>query len=178
MKHNILWGIILLVASLSFTAKAQKAVQGQFSVKGVLLDSLSNEGEPYSTIRISLKNNPAKPVKLAVTGADGRFDERLAVPGTYLIHFTSVGKSPVQKEFSISANRRNVDLGKILIAEATEMLKGVEVVAQKPLVKAEIGLSGNFWLLSFKISYLCLPLFYETRTTPSCHPSGCAYRQL
>ena len=48
--------------------------------------------------------------------------------------------------------------------------------------KAGIGLgfwlSGNFWLVSFKISYLCLPLFYETRTTPSCHPSGCAYRQL
>ena len=41
-----------------------------------------------------------------------------------------------------------------------------------------IRLSGNFWLVSFKISYLCLPLFYETRTTPSCHPSGCAYRQL
>ena len=39
-------------------------------------------------------------------------------------------------------------------------------------------LSGNFWLVSFKISYLCLPLFYEPRTTPSCHPSGCAYRQL
>ena len=43
---------------------------------------------------------------------------------------------------------------------------------------AFIWLSGNFWLVSFKISYLCLPLFYETRTTPSCHPSGCAYRQL
>lgn len=42
----------------------------------------------------------------------------------------------------------------------------------------ELWLSGNFWLVSFKISYLCLPLFYETRTTPSCHPSGCAYRQL
>lgn len=42
----------------------------------------------------------------------------------------------------------------------------------------KVGLSGNFWLVSFKISYLCLPLFYETRTTPSCHPSGCAYRQL
>ena len=40
------------------------------------------------------------------------------------------------------------------------------------------GVSGNFWLVIFKISYLCLPLFYETRTTPSCHPSGCAYRQL
>ena len=42
----------------------------------------------------------------------------------------------------------------------------------------DIWLSGNFWLVSFKISYLCLPLFHETRTTPSCHPSGCAYRQL
>ena len=42
----------------------------------------------------------------------------------------------------------------------------------------KLGLSGNIWLVSFKISYLCLPLFYETRTTPSCHPSGCAYRQL
>ena len=40
------------------------------------------------------------------------------------------------------------------------------------------GVSGFSWLVSFKISYLCLPLFYETRTTPSCHPSGCAYRQL
>lgn len=46
------------------------------------------------------------------------------------------------------------------------------------IVSGNYGLSGNFWLLSFKISYLCLPLFYETRTTPSCHPSGCAYRQL
>ena len=42
----------------------------------------------------------------------------------------------------------------------------------------ELWLSGNFWLVSFKISYLCLPLFHEPRTTPSCHPSGCAYRQL
>ena len=45
-------------------------------------------------------------------------------------------------------------------------------------LQIKLGLSGNFWLVSFKISYLCLPLFHETRTTPSCHPSGCAYRQL
>ena len=46
------------------------------------------------------------------------------------------------------------------------------------LIWRYLRLSGNIWLVSFKISYLCLPLFYETRTTPSCHPSGCAYRQL
>ena len=48
----------------------------------------------------------------------------------------------------------------------------------RKLIGTDYGLSGNFWLVSFKISYLCLPLFYEPRTTPSCHPSGCAYRQL
>ena len=48
----------------------------------------------------------------------------------------------------------------------------------RSILSAIFRLSGNFWLVSFKISYLCLPLFYETRTTPSCHPSGCAYRQL
>lgn len=123
---------------MSFTANAQRGPQGQYSVKGILLDSLSNEGEPYSTIRISLKSNSAKPVKLAVTGVDGKFSERLTVPGTYLISFTSVGKTSVQKEFTVSADKKHADLGKVLIAEATEMLKGVEVVAQKPLVKAEI----------------------------------------
>lgn len=50
--------------------------------------------------------------------------------------------------------------------------------SMRKLKSKKNGLSGNFWLVSFKISYLCLPLFYETRTTPSCHPSGCAYRQL
>ena len=51
-------------------------------------------------------------------------------------------------------------------------------IDNEPTQTLKKGLSGNFWLVSFKISYLCLPLFYETRTTPSCHPSGCAYRQL
>ena len=56
--------------------------------------------------------------------------------------------------------------------------EAVKVLLQEVYGYEDFRLSGNFWLLSFKISYLCLPLFYETRTTPSCHPSGCAYRQL
>ena len=66
--------------------------------------------------------------------------------------------------------------------KSKEKIKENPIVANRAIYMANpchiIGLSGNFWLLSFKISYLCLPLFYETRTTPSCHPSGCAYRQL
>ncbi|MDU4380224.1 MAG: hypothetical protein E7I65_02115, partial [Phocaeicola vulgatus] len=55
----------------------------------------------------------------------------------------------------------------------TANFKGGQVVGVPDAahVNAKLRLSGNFWLVSFKISYLCLPLFYETRTTPSCHPS-------
>lgn len=47
MKDNILCIFIMLFVSVTFNANAQKSPQGQFSVKGVLVDSLSNEGEPY-----------------------------------------------------------------------------------------------------------------------------------
>ena len=59
----------------------------------------------------------------------------------------------------------------------TELIEGCKA-GKREALETIYRLSGNFWLVSFKISYLCLPLFYETRTTPSCHPSGCAYRQL
>ena len=85
----------------------KKSPQGQFSVKGVLVDSLSNEGEPYSTIRISLKSNPAKPVKLAVTDTNGKFSERLVSPGTYLISFFLLSASgPYRKNSLYLIQRR------------------------------------------------------------------------
>ena len=77
------------------------------------------------------------------------------------------------------------NIRKLRATFGTYLLLGLEFLIASDILKTvleptlnELGLSGNFWLLSFKISYLCLPLFYETRTTPSCHPSGCAYRQL
>ncbi len=138
MKRNLVGFVILILTSVALTVNAQNNTNTPYSVKGVLVDSLSHEGEPYATIRIALKANPAKPIKLGVTGTDGKFSEKLSDAGTYLISFTSVGKSPVQREFAVSATQKEVNLGKVFISETSEMLKGVEVVAQKPLVKAEI----------------------------------------
>ena len=137
MKHDILGLLIFFLASIPVGMHAQKS-QSFYSVKGVLVDSLSNEGEPYATIRISLSESPTKPVRLAVTSDNGKFNEKLNSPGRYIISFSSVGKNTVQREFTLSEQVKAVDLGRILMSEATEMLKGVEVVAQKPLVKAEM----------------------------------------
>ena len=137
MKHDILGLLIFFLASIPVGMHAQKS-QSAYSVKGVLVDSLSNEGEPYATIRISLSETPTKPVRLAVTSDNGKFNEKLESPGRYIISFSSVGKNTVQRDFTLSEQVKAVDLGRILMSEATEMLKGVEVVAQKPLVKAEM----------------------------------------
>ncbi|MBQ8520892.1 MAG: TonB-dependent receptor, partial [Bacteroides sp.] len=136
MKRN-LWIMLWLMTAI-LTAGAQTASQGTFTVKGVLVDSLTNEGEPYATIRIALSKTPSTPVRLAVTGLNGKFSERLQSPGDYIITFTSVGKNTVQREFTLSDAMKTADLGTIPMSEAAEMLKGVEVVAQKPLVKAEV----------------------------------------
>lgn len=132
MKHDWLRLLLFFVTSFSLSAHAQ------FQVKGVLVDSLTHEGEPYATIRISTVKEPNKPVQLAITGQDGEFNEKLRSTGEYIISFTSVGKNPVQKEFTLTDAVKSVDLGRIMISESAEMLKGVEIVAQKPLVKAEI----------------------------------------
>ena len=137
MKHDILGLLIFLLASIPVGMHAQKS-QSAYSVKGVLVDSLTNEGEPYATIRISLSETPTKPLRLAVTSDNGKFNEKLESPGRYIISFSSVGKNTVQRDFTLSEQVKAVDLGRILMSEATEMLKGVEVVAQKPLVKAEM----------------------------------------
>ena len=133
MKHGILGLLIFFLASITMGMHAQKS-QSSYSVKGVLVDSLSNEGEPYATMRISLSESPTKPVRLAVTSDNGKFNEKLTSPGRYIISFSSVGKNTVLRDFTLSEQVKSVDLGRILMSEATEMLIGVEVVAQKPLV--------------------------------------------
>ena len=137
MRNYFLSLLLLLVAGIPVSIHAQKS-QGAYSVKGILVDSLTNDGEPYATIRIALTENPQKPVRLAVTADNGKFNEKLSQPGSYVISFSSVGKNSVQRNFTLTEKAPNADLGTILISESAEMLKGVEVVAQKPLVKAEI----------------------------------------
>ena len=128
---------LLLCLFAATTIRAQKQ-GGSYVVKGVLIDSLLNESEPYATIRITRKQAPENPVKLAVTDEKGQFNEKLTEAGHYLIQLSSVGKQTVTREFTLDGSQKVADLGTLYTAEATEMLKGVEVVAQKPLVKAEI----------------------------------------
>ncbi len=104
--------------------------------------------------------------------SDYRNWDQLEHAHDYLLYPENIGENLSLDETCLS----NGDVYTILTNKAAKGRKGALVAMVRGV--ATDGLSGNLWLVSFKISYLCLPLFYETRTTPSCHPSGCAYRQL
>ena len=53
MRNYFFCLLLLIIAGIPVSAHAQKS-HSSYSVKGVLVDSLSNEGEPYATIRSSL----------------------------------------------------------------------------------------------------------------------------
>ena len=133
--------ILLLMVALSITSATQVQAQN-YSVVGTVVDSLTLEGEPSATLRVlkQPQQQPADtvPVALGVTDMQGRFNLPLKRQGSYQLVVTSVGRTPIIRPFSVSSASPRADLGKLLISEASEMLKGVEVVAQKPLVKMDV----------------------------------------
>lgn len=122
---------------MAVTAVAQEA-KGGFTVKGMVADSLTNEGEPYATIKITAKGKPDETVRMGVTLKSGRFAETLPSAGEYTLTVSSMGRKPLTRDFKVSDDSKAIDLGSLLVSDADNSLSGVEVVAQKPLVKSDI----------------------------------------
>lgn len=135
---NLKTTVLLWMLFISGLAVAQNAVVSSFQLKGILLDSLTQEGEPYATIRVARKSTPDKPVKMMVSDMKGCFQENVKGTGHFIMTITSIGRNPIVKEFSVKAGQKLVDFGTLYITDASNELGQVEVVAQKPLVKADI----------------------------------------
>ena len=132
------WTVLLWMLMISGLLAAQNTANTSFQVKGILLDSLTREGEPYATIKIVKKEAPAKALKMLVTDMKGQFQERVPGTGNFVMTITSVGRTPIVKDFSVKAGEKLVDFGTLYIVDASNELGQVEIVAQKPLVKADI----------------------------------------
>lgn len=118
--------------------KASAAPKQGFGVSGVVVDSITKEGEMYATLRITEKSQPNKVVRMAVTGNDGAFSETLNKAGCYVLSINSMGRKPIVREFALDTHNPHVCLDTLYICDDAKQLKGVEVVALKPLVKADI----------------------------------------
>ena len=109
----------------------------QTTVKGVLTDENLGEAEPFATVRVFKHGKTDKPVAMFLTKEDGSFSQQVKGKGHYDIVFSSVGKEDLKQTITLN-NQGTLDLGTLLIKKNATMLKGVEIVAQKPLVKMDV----------------------------------------
>jgi len=109
----------------------------QTTVKGVLTDENLGDAEPFATVRVFKHGKTDKPVAMFLTKEDGSFSQQVKGKGRYDIVFSSVGKEDLKQTITLN-NQGTLDLGTLLIKENATMLKGVEIVAQKPLVKMDV----------------------------------------
>ena len=128
---------IVIMFLLPVTASAQQQKK-KCEVSGCVVDSLTREGEMYATIKITTKVNTQDAVKMAVTDKDGAFKEWLQTPGDYILTVSSMGRQSIVRQFTVKQDMAAVNLDTLYIKDASKELAGVEVVAQKPLVKADI----------------------------------------
>lgn len=129
--------LLLIMLVVSSLVAAQNAAP-TFQIKGVLLDSLTQEGEPYATIKIVKKEAPANALKMLVTDMKGKFQEKVPGTGNFVMTISSIGRNTIVKDFTVKVGEKLVDFGTLYITDASNELGQVEVVAQKPLVKADI----------------------------------------
>ena len=126
----------LIAALLSCSIFATAQVAGDYTIHGVVQDSLSQQKEPYATVRLFRKGE-GKPLVVATTDARGKFTLHYTKPGTYILQTAIIGKLPTKKELVLEADKVG-ELGTILTQDAGKSLATAEVVAARPLVKSQI----------------------------------------
>jgi len=136
MKEKLM--TLFLVLLFTVPMYAQPGSAPSYSIKGQVVDSLSNESVPYATLNIVMANAPQQSVKMLATDDDGKFETTLKAPGDYVLITQFVGKAPANKSFTVKEGQNSVNLGKILVSDDTQRIGEVTVTAQKPLVKVDI----------------------------------------
>lgn len=129
--------LVVLTLTVALTAVAQDTAV-TYVIKGLVADSLTLEGEPYATLTIVRAGDREKPVKMAVTDRDGKFSITATGEGDYLLRVKAVGRVERERAYTVTAGSRVIDLGTIAMTDSRTELAGVEVVAYKPLVKADM----------------------------------------
>ena len=126
---------LLVIATLLIIAG--KMMGQTTTVKGVLTDKSSGESEPFATVRVFNAGKTEKPVAMFLTDEEGRFSHEVKGKGKFDIVFSCIGKEDLKQTIELG-EQDMLDMGTLYIMQNENLLKGVEIVAQKPLVKMEV----------------------------------------
>ena len=134
MKYLLLLFIFFLEITNSpiFAQKKGEA----FLVSGCVADSLSETPESYATVRI-LSGEKKQPIKVVTTDVSGKFQVAVPHSGSYTLQLSALGKETKVKTLNIE-KEKHVQLGILFLQESSTTLGTATVLAQRPIVKAEV----------------------------------------
>lgn len=141
MRTIILSLFLLIPIFCGFSQTTQKGSQplSVYTVKGTIVDSISNEGVQYATICFASVRSPQNPIKVITSDEKGNFVATFnASPGIYNVSVQFVGMKNAVKKITLTSSQNQVILGRIYMGETSAQLGEVVVIGQKPLVKVEI----------------------------------------
>ncbi|MDO4319141.1 MAG: outer membrane beta-barrel family protein [Bacteroidales bacterium] len=98
-------------------------------------------GVAYATYRI-FADGSDKPLVSNTSSLDGEIAQTVSKAGAYTLQLSYVGMRDTVVAFKVSPSSPRAALGRLTMREASEMLAGVTVTAQKPLVVKEIDRVG------------------------------------
>ena len=121
--------VCCLFFTISFSQKGQ--------LTGKVMDQKSNS--PMLYVTVSLHNNSdTSLINGVITDNQGKFKiEDITLGNTYLLKCSFIGYLTLYKRVYFDGEK-SINLGEITIAPSVELLKGVEVRADKPMVTYEI----------------------------------------
>ncbi len=134
----------IVSAALCLTAAdgmAQSGVTKTYEIRGTVCDSLARAPEAFATVRL-LSADGKTPLKVTTAKAQGEFRILAPKASDYVLELVSLGKAPLRREVSVSDERPVVALDTLYIKEYDSTLGTATVVAQRPLVRAELDKIG------------------------------------
>jgi len=132
MKKSGATLFLLLISLLSFAQLPE--MKG--SIRGIIIDSLTNQKIAFATISIKLENNTQ--MRSTLSKEDGSFVLEKLPNGKHLISVLNVGYKKFSKEIEITDDNASYSIGNIFLSSQDKVLQEVQVTTDKPLVKQEV----------------------------------------
>ncbi len=123
--------LIALLVIFSFQSGKAAEIDGSGSIKGNISEKTSGTGLEFVTVVVrNLKDTTI--LNGGITDKDGTFIINGLPYGQYKVSYSFIGFDKTNlPSVSINSRQRNIDLGKLFIAESSKSLAQVEVVGQK-----------------------------------------------
>jgi iron complex outermembrane receptor protein len=107
------------------------------SISGRVIDNVRKQPVAYAAIVIKLASDKTN-ISGGITNEDGTFQIKKLPDGVFIVEVQFIGYKTHIQEIALSKDKRNAELGDIILEEEPEELSGIEVVAELTTIEQRI----------------------------------------